>query len=323
MPEGNLIVRPLETRDARAVGELNQAIFRELNTAPVHSVESIVTMFETDWLDGGAGLTMWDGDQLAGYGWARYPGTWPGGDAVHVGLYLSRDYRRLPTCRTLANPLLELACELGARNNTHEAVTYYRSVDTVHPPVVRSLGFAESPLTLLGFRHDLRDLPNFPLPHGIFLRPLTLPEEIPLFVSLSGCSFDDRCRQGEPISDSYLRFEISLPGFSAEQFLLAFQEDRPVGCAALLIARGNAELTYELAQLGVIPEWRRRGLGTAIVTSAMRWAAAKQARAFITAAYNTNRITTLFWRLGFRPDAIRTIKFFTRPLESKPAAAAI
>ncbi|MEO0077642.1 MAG: GNAT family N-acetyltransferase [candidate division WOR-3 bacterium] len=322
MTSQNLRVRPLEKTDALSVGLLNDAVFSELGTEPVHSVESIVNMFETDWLDGGAGLTMWDGDRLAGYGWARYPGTWAGGDAVHVGLFLLRPYREPAICRVLANPLLELANELGTQHGTREAVTFYRSIDTVHPPVVHELGFVESSLTMLGFKHCLHTIPETPLPQGVTLRPLALPDEIPLFDRLVDCAFDDRCHQGAPISNSYLTFEASLPGFHPEQFLLACNAGDPVGCAILLVARGNRELTYELAQVSVNPEWRNRGVGTALVTAAMRWAASRKAAAFISAAYNTNRIVTLYWRLGFRPDAIRTIRFFTRSLAVEPATAA-
>lgn len=322
MTRQNLRIRPLEKSDALSVGQLNEAIFRELGTDPVHSVESVVNMFETDWLDGGAGLTMWDGDRLAGYGWARYPGTWAGGDAVHVGLFLLRPYRSLASCRILADPLMELTRELGLRHGTREAVTFYRSVDTVHPPVVCALGFIESPLSMLGFKRSLETLPEVPLPLGIELRPLALPDEIPLFNQLCQRAFDDRCRQGEPISESYLRFESSLPGFGPEQFLLACHAGNPVGSAILLVARGNRELTYELANIGVVPEWRNRGLGAALVAAAIRWAASRGAGAFISAAYSTNRIATLYWRLGFRPDPVRTIRFFTRPLDIEPASPA-
>ena len=312
-----LQVRPLRQDDARGVAALIASLSEELGTRMGMSVEQTEQLFATPWLEGGVGLVLEHGSEMAGYGFAR-PTRWKGTDSVQLGLTLKHGYRDRETYRILADQLLEAASDIARRHGISTVTVHLRSSDTVHPPVMIELGFQEHEVSMLGFRHDLADIPPRCLPEGLSFRPARLPEESSAVLDLMGTAFDDRDRQGEPIGSTYLDFVSGKSGFDPEQVLLAEDSGAPVGCVIIDAAASGAGSNCRVLELGVLPGSRRRGIGSALVCRALGWTKARGAGATLAGMFSSNLAATLFWRLGFRPDSQHTFRFFVRDAAAPP-----
>jgi len=304
-------VRSLRQDDARSVAMLVAGHFAEIGTRPAMSVAQTEQLFATPWLKGGAGLVLECGSEMAGYGFAR-PSRWKGADSVQVGLTLRRGFRDHETYHVLTDRLLEVASELAVKHQISNISVHFRSADTVHPPVVLELGFQEHPVSMLGFRHDLKDIPSRLLPQGFSSRPARLPEENSTVLNLSGSAFDDRDRQGEPLTGTYLDFIAGKSEFDGQQMLLVEETGKPVAYAIVDATAHDAGGSYSILELGVLPGSRHLGIGSAVVCRVLAWLKGREVRIALAGMFSSNLAATLFWRLGFRPDPRRTFRFFVR-----------
>jgi ribosomal protein S18 acetylase RimI-like enzyme len=304
-------VRPLRQDDARGVALLVAGVYAELGSRPAMSVEQTEQLFATHWLQNGAGLVMERGSEMAGYGFAR-PTRWKGLDSIQLGLVLKRGCRDRETYHFLTDRLMETAIGLAAKHEIRFITIHFRSTDTFHPPVVRELGFEEHPVSMLGFRHDLNVIPRRPLPPGFVLRPARLPEENAVVLGLSGRTFDDRDRQGEPLSDTYLDFVAGKPGFDPQQVLLVENAGDPVAHAIVDAAAYEDGGCFHIVEAGVLPGSRNLGIGSALLSHTLGWMKSRGAHLALTGMFSNNHAATLYWRMGFRPDPLRTFRFFIR-----------
>jgi GNAT superfamily N-acetyltransferase len=304
-------VRPLQPEDGRSVGLLIEGVYRELNTVPNMSVEDTVRLFETPWLRSGAGLVMERGGQFGGYAWARTM-EWRGGTCVHIGLTLGHGFRSPATYRALTDRLLELAARLGAEQGIERAMYFCRGVDTIHPDIIQSLGFAPEPVSTLGFTHDLALVPTHPLPPGFSFRAARLPEDRGVLLRLAEQAFDNPALQGEPLADNYYDYLLASGHYRPGLSQVVEARGEPV--AYDVVAPGfHGAGCYELVELGVVPARRNHGIGSALISHFLNLAKSEGATRAVTATYSSNRAATLYWRMGFRPDALGTYNFFTRP----------
>jgi ribosomal protein S18 acetylase RimI-like enzyme len=313
-------IRPLQNDDARGVAMLVADVFTEIGTRAAMSVEQTVQLFATSWLEGGTGLVLERGSEMAGYGFVR-PTRWKGMDSIQLGLTLRRGYRDRETYHFLTDRLLEAASELATRHEIRNISVHLRSTDTVHPPIMLDIGFQEHPVSMLGFQHALEYVPTRRLPGEFSCRPARLPGENSVVMDLMGSSFDDRDRQGEPIDDTYLGFIAGKSGFDPEQVLLVEDSGHPVGCAIVDAPAPGPSGNYTILELGVVSRSRRLGIGSALVCRALEWMKARGARAAIAGMFSSNVAATLFWRMGFRPDPQRTYRFFVRDAAPQTSAA--
>jgi ribosomal protein S18 acetylase RimI-like enzyme len=305
------VVRPLRQNDARDVALLVASVHTEYGSKPAMSVEQTEQLFATNWLQNGAGLVLESGSQMAGYGFAR-PTRWKGLDSIQIGLTLRQGCRDHATYHFLTDQLLEIATELAAKYEIRYITVHYRSTDTIHPPVMREIGFEEHPVSMLGFRHDLTVVPRRPLPPGFVLRPAQLPAEKPTVLNLSGRTFDDRDRQGEPLSDTYIDFVAGKPEFDPQQILLVENAGDPVAYAIVDSAAYEDGGCFHIVEVGVLSGSRNLGIGSALLSHVLGWMKARGARAAFTSMFSNNHAATLYWRTGFRPDPLRTFRFFIR-----------
>ncbi len=132
----NLRVRSIDKKDARAIGLLNHGIYAEIGQKPVDAIEKIESLFNLDWLQNGAGLVLEKNERIIGYGWARVT-TWHRQDIIHMGLYLGPEARRKECYQLLTNGLFDIACQLSQKFRTNELMIFYRSADSIHPPILR------------------------------------------------------------------------------------------------------------------------------------------------------------------------------------------
>ncbi|GEM_PF-1001440 len=304
-------VRPLRQDDARAAALLVAGVYAELGSRPAMSVEQTEQLFATPWLQNGVGLVLECGSEMAGYGFAR-PTRWKGADSIQLGLILKRGRRDRETYHFLTDPLLEAAAELAAKHEIRNITIHYRSTDTVHPPVMHEIGFEEHPVSMLGFRHDLGVIPLRPLPPGFVLRPARLPEESSVVLGLSARTFDDRDRQGEPLADNYLDFVAGKRGFDPQQILLVENAGDPVGYAIVDSAAYEDGGCFHIVEVGVLAGSRNLGIGSALLSHILGWMKSRGAGVALTSMFSNNDSATLYWRMGFRPDPLRTFRFFIR-----------
>ena len=306
-------VRPLERVDARPVALLFRDISRELGIEPLPSIEANEAVFDTPWLGKGGGFVMEGRERLVGTGWARDM-DWNGKLYVDFALHLLESHRSPDIYPLLANPLLDLAREVGRKCGTDRALACYRSIDSGHHVLVRELGFRDLPTTMIGFRHSLDRMPPVKPPKDIAFRPSRLPDELKTLIVLGEQAFDDRQNMGEPLAVDYWTLAMKKNWFSPGQIIVAEHRGEPVGYAFIWVGTADAK-ELGLYEIAVLPEWRRKGIGSALTVEALKWSRDRSADAMLTGAFSTNRSIAQYWRLGFRPEAIRTYYFFTRPLE--------
>jgi ribosomal protein S18 acetylase RimI-like enzyme len=306
-------VRPLERVDARPVALLFREISREYGAEPLSSIEATEALFDTPWLRQGAGLVMEDRDGLVGMGWVRDM-DWNGQLYVDFGLHLRESHRSPDIYPLLTDPLLDLARDRGQKFGTDQALACYRSIDTGHPPIIRQLGFRDLPTTMIGFRHSLDRMPPVKLPRNIVFRPSRLPDELQVLIALGEQAFDDRKNVGEPMAVDYWELAMKNDWFSPGQVIVAEHRGEPVGYAFIWVGAAEAK-EVGLYEVAVLPRWRKKGIGSALTVEALKWSRDRGSEALLTGAFSTNRSIAQYWRLGFRPEAIRTYYFFTRPLE--------
>jgi len=218
-------------------------------------------------------------------------------------------------------PLLKLAGEVGARYGIARAVVHLRGIDTIHPPILRDMGFAQCPTSMIGFRHDLAVVPMRILPPDMDLRAGRLPGDLDFLAGISKRAFDNTEVQGQPAHRQRFELEMMKPGFEPEQLLIVEAGDEPVAYAFLETTAGKDGPVYELSEIAVLPELRGRGIGGALVSHALNWIRGRGVRTALVSAFNTNPASTLYWRMGFRPDPLRSYSFFTRPVAIAPCVA--
>ncbi|HDR00274.1 MAG TPA: GNAT family N-acetyltransferase [candidate division WOR-3 bacterium] len=306
-----LEVRPLTQEFWRPAALLGRAIARELRSRAARPLKAQLRIFESDWLEDGEAFVLTDENRLAGYGWARDI-LWHGRARIHTGLYLAPAARTPDRYAPLTDALLDSAHRLGRRLGRDDAVTYYSSIDTIHPPVVRAIGFRDLPTTMIGFGHDLGRVPASPTPAGVEIRPGRYAEDAPLLIELGRRCFDDPETQGYPMDEGFWGFYseelIAHPG----QLLVALGGGRPVGY--LVLSRSQGAGNALIAECAVDPAWRHRGIGSCLICRALDHCRRHRIRRVLLSEFSASPMSSALWRFGFRPDAVRTYYYFGRPL---------
>ncbi len=307
-------IRPLLKQDAYSIGGFMEKIHAEFGCEPMHSVEATIRLFDTPWLENGTGLVLESVNaEILGYGWVRLS-SWHRQNVIHLGLFLGPAAREEDIYRPLTDELLLNARRLAQQSGIDEIITYYRSIDPIHPTIISQLGFQRHTVSMLGFKHNLEISDIITPPVGIAIRPARLPEEKSLINLLGSKAFDDPVNQGEPVSEIYLDLEMMNPKFNPEQFIIAETNGEPIGYLLMFLSKDTDEICYDIGELGVVPEWRKRGVGLFLLTTALNWMKRKGAsRAFI-ASFSSNPVISLYWKLKFRPDPVRTYFFYTRAI---------
>ncbi len=306
-------IRSLLPSDAREIGILTKEIFYEIGCSPTLSVTDFEKLFLTPWLEKGSGFVLLEDEKIIGYGWARV-NYWHRRKVIHMGLYLAPAARYSGRYQIITRSLLESARALALEFETQEIIIFYRGLDYIHPTIIRELGFQPHPISMLGFIHSLKMIPSVPQPEKLKIRPIDIQQERKKLLDLSEQVFDDQANQGEPIHESYLDIEIKKPKFDNEQLVFAEMDDRLVGYLLLFIEDNAKELTYEIVDFGVLPQWRRQGIGRALLTHALKWIKSRGGVNALAAIFSSNPGLGIFWQLGFRPDPSRTFNFFLREI---------
>ncbi len=306
-------IRPLVKEDAYAIGLLMEKIHSEFGCEPMHSLETTVRLFNTPWLENGTGFVIESAEaKILGYGWVR-PSSWHCRNIIHLGLFLGTEAREEKVYVPLTNELLiNAATRIAKHSGINEVITFYRSVDPIHPQIICRLGFKKHPVSMLGFRHNLSINNTDTTTVDINIRPAQLPQEKILITWLGEKIFDDPVNQGEPVSETYLDLEMMNPKFSPEQFLIAEKNGNPIGYLLMFLSKDTEEVCYDIGEFGVVPGWRKQGVGLTLLKTALNWIKKQGAQNAFVASFSSNPAISLYWKLKFRPDPVRTYYFYTK-----------
>jgi ribosomal protein S18 acetylase RimI-like enzyme len=156
---------------------------------------------------------------------------------------------------------------------------------------------------VLPMRAALRASSEPPLPAGITVRPLR-PTDAGTLATLMAVAYagtiDDH---GEPPSHSEAEAQRTIAGDYGEvqwgaSLLAQTPGDESVAATVVTWDRGHLLLAFAL----VAPEWRNRGLGTALIIRTANHLAAAGATEWTLAVTDGNPAQRLYERLGFRVD---------------------
>jgi mycothiol synthase len=141
-------------------------------------------------------------------------------------------------------------------------------------------------------RRDLTAaLPEAPFPPGITVSVWT-PDLAPAFYQAYRSSFRDRPGFPDWSQEDWIEWTVDDEDFQPEMSLIACFGDEPVGFTVCD--------TAWIAQIGVRPEWRRHGLGAALLAEILRrFRAAGCDAASLGVNVNNPTATRLYVRLGF------------------------
>lgn len=307
-------IRPLTEKFWRAAARLTRSLAREQGIALSRSFKADLAIYASPWLGrAGKAHVLLAGTELVGLGWARDECLW-GREVVHTGLFLAPSARTPERYRPFTDRLLASAARVGRTFGMRDNVAIYRAIDTIHPPIIRTIGFRDLPMTMIGYRHDLLRIPERPLPPGIRVRPARLPGELPEIIEFARRCFDDPETQGNAGHPD--RWQLLLAELTAdpELLLLAEHADGLVGYAAATVnyaPRGAAVI----GECGVLPSLRRRGTASHLGCRLLQHCRQRRLHQVLISEPGTSPAGALLWRLGFRPDALRSYYYFGRKLD--------
>lgn len=308
-----LIIRPLSKNDSREIGELTISFRKEIGCDSLYSLDEFENLFDTPWLKNGIGLALEKDLKLIAYGWVSFI-TWRRRDVVHLGLFLSKQARERYYYQPFIEELIAHGKNLAENYKTRELFFFTRAVDTIHSTILKEFGFQRHPISMLGMSRDLDSIPRLSCFDKITIRNLKLPSEKTILRELSQAAFDDPSNQGEPLHESMLDLEMKSPGFKPEQVIVAEFDNEPVGYLVMFNCKNFPCPAYEIVDFGVLPQWRRKGIGRLLLISGLNWIKSQNASKAIASTFTSNPAIVIFWQLGFRPDPSRTYNFFIKTI---------
>lgn len=311
----NIVIRPLHKTDVQEIGRITVACRQEIGCDSFYAVDDYEALFDSTWLKKGTALALEEGSTLLGYGWVSL-GTWRAQEVICFGVYLLPRAREKSYYQPLIERLLAEAKNLGRIYKVNQIVYFTRALDNVHPAILEHFQFAKHPISMIGMSRPLQKLPKLLLPSELSIRAANLPAELQVLRSLSKAAFDDPQNQGEPLNlnQDFLLIEARNPDFSPEQIILAEVNQEPVGYLIFFLCKNLSYKAYEVVDFGVIPAWRHRGIGCALLNYALRWMRRRGAKRVLASTFSSNPAINIFWHNGFRPDPARTYNFFTREI---------
>ena len=177
------------------------------------------------------------------------------------------------------------------------------------PP--RGSAIAAAFATRLGFRYHsslwqlrlLAEIPTPPagFPPDIAVRPVRA-DEVPAYVALINAAFADH---PSPIrvSERVVRHVHGLPGFDPTDILVVAPRDRPghlIAFCRMELVREAGACSGDVALIGVLPAWRGRGLGRALLAWGIgRLRDAGAADVTLSVEASNERALRLYERTGF------------------------
>jgi mycothiol synthase len=159
---------------------------------------------------------------------------------------------------------------------------------------------------------------NPPHPQGVAFRSFEhLERDAERWADLVRTAF------GEPATAARVAAQVSEPGSSAEGYIFAVDQatGREIGTSrARLETQGGRPAGY-VGSVGVLPAFRGRGIGTALVQQTLAYLASRGMQsAFLFVEGNNHRARRLYERMGFRVT-YQTVHYWKTLRAREPGAA--
>lgn len=250
--------RPAEHADGEAIADL----IRAYDGAHGGEIETDADEVRDDWTAPGFDLARdtlvaeRDG-RLVAYSWVA-----PRSAEGEVGLdaYVHPDVPDRALGAALFGRMERRAAELGATR----LVTGLGGEDVWGARLLRSLGWTYV-RSLYRMAIDLDGPPPAPVwPEGVRPRPFRRGEEAAFHATVSEAFADDPTYEAGPL-ETWAAERLGRAAFDPAFWMLAVAEERPVGAVVGFAAGAGGFVDL----LGVVPAWRRRGLGLALLRQAL------------------------------------------------------
>ena len=246
--------RPATHADAEAIAE----VIRAYDRAHGGEIETDADEVRDDWTAPGFELerdtlVAEDGGRLVGYAWTtrrRADGE------VGLDVYVHPEARD----PEVGDELFRRSEERASERNARLLVTGLLGDDTRGVDLLRRRGWAYA-RSLYRMAIDLDAPPPAPAwPEGVEPRPFRAGEEAVFHAAISEAFADDPTYEAGPL-EAWAGERLGRAAFDPALWMLAVTGGRPVG-AVLGFAPGAGGY---VDLLGVVPAWRRRGLGRALL----------------------------------------------------------
>jgi mycothiol synthase len=165
-----------------------------------------------------------------------------------------------------------------------------------------SRGFEPRMVETRMVRDAVAPAPGAPLPPGVETRAWS-EESAPLFFAAYRASFADRPGFPDPLARQWVE-DLAGEEFQPQLSQVALAAGEPVGFVTTRLASRGGWID----QIGIVPAWRRRGLGGALLAGTLHhFHETSVTEVFLHVNTNNPRALALFNRLGFRADLKRAL----------------
>jgi len=306
--------RPMRQDDIDAVVDLLAVAEPEDRTGEFWDAEDLTDEWVNELVDlGRDGVLVHDGDGVVGYATAIAPPTFRGAFGVELGGRVHPRLRGRGIGRVLLDWQLARGAEVHAQRHPEAPARLMVDVPATMPSLerlVRRAGLSEG-RRYFWMERPLATLPAVPQVEGVELVPFAWDRDDEVRRA-HNAAFAEHHGSSERDVASWQVMFTGRTAFRPDLSALAIADGAVVGYALVYVYESDTRATGVRAayfgQIGVLPHARGRGLATAVVTTALRAAAAGdcQLGALQVDSLNSTGALGLYERLGFRTTRTRT-----------------
>ncbi len=314
-PPGELTWRPLRREDAAALTELMAAAEAVDHTEENYDEDDVVEDFMNDLIDLEADTRLvWDGKRLIAYALVSGMRRVSDVHSVFASGTVHPDYRRRGLGRELLRWSLARAERLHAER--HPTVAANLLVHVAEQNVGLAALAKSEGLDEIRFWFDMiRTLENPDPPladvqpaRGVRIEPFDISRDEEVRQA-HNTAFDGHFGSTERDPDEWQHYFTGARAFRPDLSLLAVEDDAGAALAGYLLAYvyaadvlANGRREVYLGQIGTLPDFRGRGVGSALLATALRnWSAAgHQVTSLGVDTANGTGALGLYERAGYR-----------------------
>jgi len=260
-----ILVRPNESSDTNALIQLHSLWHNR-----TVSQQEVLGRIQAVQMANGAYLVALEGEKMLGYGsYALVPGL-VGWYNLHI--YIHPDFRRRGTGQKLAQEIIARVRHLP---DVQALMTIFPIENSDLARFCESLGLTLEKYDWQYALDSLKGLVAPDFPTGISLQHYS-NNQVKRFVKLHHRSFADTL-YFQPYQPEEVRYEQTIN----PDFLMIFAQDqakKDIGLVWLRMESLGQQKTAIIEPLGIIPEWRSKGLGRALMLEALGQARLLQAQ---------------------------------------------